>query len=76
MSHQITTKVIHIRDSFSDFDRHNNGHVTKPQFVRVLPFENLTPAQKKFLIPRYFELDAGDINCKILHLDNSFSRSI
>lgn len=67
--HQVTTKGIHIREAFMDFDKSNCGRVTKSQFLRNLPFEKLTQKQIQILLDRYLDPKLGDVNYKRLHLD-------
>eukprot|EP00761_Pharyngomonas_kirbyi_P013560 gb/GECH01013589.1/.p1 GENE.gb/GECH01013589.1/~~gb/GECH01013589.1/.p1 ORF type:complete len:486 (+),score=126.47 gb/GECH01013589.1/:1-1458(+) len=49
-----------IETFFQDFDKHNNGKITKDQFFRALPFE-LSEREEKLLEERYEE-NGMDVN--------------
>ena len=67
--HQVKIWGIHIKEAFMDFDTHNCGRVTKSQFLRNLPFKDLTKQEIQILLDRYLDPKIGDVNYKRLHLD-------
>lgn len=74
LSHQISTRGVHIRESYQDFDRHNTGTVTQSQFLRALPFRDLTAEEMQMLIQRYADPILRDVNYRRLITDiNSFN---
>jgi len=69
LAYQMKTRSIHIREAFMDFDPHNNGHVTQAQFLRSLPFINLSPEDIKLLLSRYTDPAIKDVNYRRLNTD-------
>lgn len=76
LAHQVRTRGVHIRESFMDFDTHNYGRVSQTQFLRALPFRDLTPEEKQLLIKRYADPVLKDVNYKQFNQDvNEFIQS-
>ena len=74
--HQVVTRGIYIRESYEDFDRHNNGTVTQSQFFRALPFRDLTGEEMQMLVKRYADPILRDVNYRRLITDvNNFGQS-
>lgn len=69
MVHQVKTKGVHIRESYMDFDKHNNGFVTQSQFLRNFPFQNFSAEEKKFILDIYLDPVVKDVNYKQLVTD-------
>ena len=69
LAYQVITNGVHVREAYMDFDQHNVGRVTKNQFLRNLPFKNLSTEEIDLLVKRYLDAIVGDINYKRLHLD-------
>ena len=66
---QVKVYGIHIKEAFMDFDTHNCGRITKSQFLRALPFRDLSKQEIQILLDRYLDPKIGDVNYKRLHLD-------
>ena len=69
LCHQIQTLGIHVRDAFMDFDRHNNGNITKAQFLRANPFKELSAYDIELLLKRYSDPVLRDFNYMRLNTD-------
>ncbi|EAX89722.1 EF hand family protein [Trichomonas vaginalis G3] len=69
LAYQVRTRAIHIREAYMDFDPHNNGRVTQSQFLRAMPFTDLSTAELNLLVKTYTDPSAKDVNYRKLHLD-------
>jgi Ca2+-binding EF-hand superfamily protein len=69
LAHQIVTRGVHVRESYMDFDLHNSGNITQSQFMRAMPFRDLSAAELQLLIKRYSDPVLRDINYRRLHND-------
>lgn len=69
LAYQVKTRAIHIVESFIDFDPHKNGRITQSQFLRALPFRDLSQAETALLIERYSDPVLKDVNYKRLGND-------
>jgi Ca2+-binding EF-hand superfamily protein len=49
LGHQVVTRGAHVRETFMDFDLHNNGRVTQAQFFRALSFRDLSASELRLL---------------------------
>jgi Ca2+-binding EF-hand superfamily protein len=68
-AHQVTTRGVHIRESYMDFDRHNSGNITQSQFLRAMPFRDFTAGELQLLIKRYADPILRDFNYRRWHND-------
>lgn len=66
----VASRGIIVKDFFRDFDRRNNGYVSRAQFLReiyhVVPTLNETEVQ---LLMAHYRDDSGDINYRAFHTD-------
>jgi Ca2+-binding EF-hand superfamily protein len=69
LAQQVATRGVHIRESFIDFDPHNNGRITQGQFFRAFPFRDLSASEMQLLVNRYSDPILRDVNYKRLHMD-------
>ena len=69
LAHQVTTRGVHIRESFEDFDKNNNGRVTQGQFFRALPFRDLNQSELQLLQRTYADPILKDISYRQLNQD-------
>jgi Ca2+-binding EF-hand superfamily protein len=69
LAHQVVTRGVHVRASYMDFDRHNSGNITQNQFMRSMPFRDLSAAEFQLLIKRYADPIVRDISYRRLHND-------
>jgi Ca2+-binding EF-hand superfamily protein len=69
MAHQVVTRGAHVREAYTDFDHHNTGAVTQTQFMRAMPFRDLSAAEMQILVKRYADPILRDIQYRRLHND-------
>ncbi|OHT08179.1 hypothetical protein TRFO_23389 [Tritrichomonas foetus] len=69
LAHQVTTRGVHIRESYEDFDRNNNGRVTQSQFFRAMPFRDLNQQELMLLVKFYADPILRDVNYRQLNSD-------
>ena len=67
--HQVQVRGVHLRDTFMDFDKHNNGTVTQSQFARANPFRDLNATEMALLYKRYSDPVLRDFNYRRLNND-------
>lgn len=73
--HQILTKGVHVREAYMDFDKHNNGTITQSQFIRAMPFKDLSAQDLQMLIKKYADPILKDVNYRRLIADiNTFAQ--
>jgi hypothetical protein len=69
ISDAVKTRGVLIKSYFTDFDRHNVGTVTAPQFARAmrLCFPSLSDGDIRVLSRRY--ASGSDVNYRAFHVD-------
>ncbi|KAK8887144.1 hypothetical protein M9Y10_038182 [Tritrichomonas musculus] len=73
--HQVVTKGVHVREAYMDFDKHNNGTITQSQFIRAMPFSDLSAQELQMLIKKYSDPILRDVNYRRLIADiNTFAQ--
>jgi hypothetical protein len=69
MAHRIVTRGANVRVAYTDFDDHNTGTVTVSQFMRAMPFRDLSATELEILVKRYADPVLRDIHYRRLHND-------
>jgi Ca2+-binding EF-hand superfamily protein len=69
MQHQIKFRGVHVGVSYMDFDTHNNDRVSSSQFLRNMPFQNMSPHDIQLLLQRYMDPTVRHVNYWQLHHD-------
>lgn len=69
LAHQVLTRGVHVRESYEDFDVHNSGRITQSQFLRAMPFKDLSQTELNLLIQTYADPILRDVNYKKLNTD-------